>query len=56
MFQKLMLAAIMTFALNLVLGMRPPANAQDNLSAKVDEAQTLTVRTIYVVSKPILDK
>lgn len=44
MLQKLMLAVTMTFALNLLLGIRPPANTQTNLSNRVDVAQILKAR------------
>lgn len=45
MLQKLMLAVTMTFALNLLLGIRPPANTQTDLSDRVDIA-LLKARTI----------
>lgn len=43
MLQKLMLAVSMTFALSLLSGIRPPANSQTDLSAKVDVAPILKV-------------
>lgn len=43
MLQKLMLAVSMTFALNLLSGISPPANTQTNLSVKADVAPILKV-------------
>ncbi len=56
MFQKLMLAATMTFTLNLLPGIRPPANAQTDLSTKVSGAQILKVRTISLTSLSIFER
>jgi hypothetical protein len=50
MIQKLILAVTMTFALNLLLGMRPPTNTQTATSTKVDFAQILKVRMINLAS------
>ena len=50
MLQKLMLAVTMTFALNLLLGIHPPATTQTAISTKVDFAQILKVRMINLVS------
>lgn len=52
MLQKLMLAVTMTFALNLLIGIRPPALAQTTLSPKVDLVQILKVRIISLASMP----
>ena len=52
MLQKLILAVIMTFALNLLLEIRPPANTQADLGAKVDLARTLKARTIGLAFMP----
>ncbi len=46
MLQKLTLAVIMTFALNLLLGIQPPANTENASSNRVDFAQILKVRMI----------
>ncbi len=45
MFQKLILAVTMTFALNLLLETRPPVLAQAELDTKVALAQILKART-----------
>ncbi len=50
MLQKLMLAVTMTFALNLLVGIRPPANTQTALNVIVDIAQILKIRTIGLAS------
>ncbi len=50
MLQKLILAVSMTFALNLLLGIRPPVNTQTAFSDGVDFAQTLKVRMINLAS------
>lgn len=50
MLQKLMLAVTMTFALNLLVGIHPPANTQTAIGARVDFAQILKVRMINLVS------
>jgi hypothetical protein len=52
MLQKLMLAVTMTFALNLLLGIHPPANTETAFSDRVDLAQILKVRIINLVSIP----
>ena len=52
MFQKLILAVIMTFALNLLLETRPPVLAQADPNAKVALAQILKVRTIRLAFMP----
>ncbi len=52
MFQKLILAVIMTFALNLLLETRPPVLAQADPNAKVALAQILKVRTIRLAFLP----
>ncbi len=49
-FLELMLAVTMTFALNLLPGIRPPVLAQNATSTKVDFAQILKVRMINLVS------
>ncbi|WP_160295982.1 hypothetical protein [Aliterella atlantica] len=46
MLQKLILAVTMTFALNLLLGTRLPANTQADFNAKVDVAKILKARII----------
>lgn len=50
MFQKLMLAVTMTFALNLLLGTRLPVNTQTGFSAKVDGVQILKDRSTALAS------
>jgi hypothetical protein len=50
MFQKLILAVTMTFALNILLGIKPPANTQTATSTKVDFAQILKVSMINLAS------
>ncbi len=56
MLQKLILAVTMTFALNLLLGIRPPANTQVATSTKVDFAQILKVRIINLASMSMNEK
>ncbi len=56
MLQKLILAVTMTFALNLLLGIRPPTNAQIALSDRVDIAQILKARIINLASGQITEK
>ncbi len=50
MIQKLILAVTMTFALNLLLGIRPPVLAQTAFSDKFDFAPILKVRMINLAS------
>ncbi|PSB29752.1 hypothetical protein C7B70_17690 [Chlorogloea sp. CCALA 695] len=50
MFPKLMLAVTMTFALNLLLEINPPANTQTAIGARVDFAKILKVRIIGLAS------
>lgn len=50
MIQKLILAVTMTFALNLLVGIRPPAKTQATVSDRVDFAQILKARIIGLVS------
>ncbi len=56
MFQKLILAVSVTFALNLLLGIRPPANTQAAIGARVDLAQILKVRIINLASMSMNEK
>ncbi len=48
--QTLILAVAMTFALNLLLGVYPPANTQTAIGARVDFVQILKVRVINLAS------
>ena len=50
MLQKLILAVTMTFALNLLLGIHPPANTQTATNTKIDFVQVLKVRMINLES------
>lgn len=46
MIQRLILAVMMTFALNLLVGIDPPANNQAAFSDEIDFVQILKVRII----------
>ena len=56
MLQKLILAATLTFALYLLLGMRPPLNTQTVSHSKIDLAHVLKVRIINLASSQITEK
>lgn len=49
-FLELMLAVTMTFAIKLLLGIRPPVLAQTTTSTRVDFAQILKLRMINLAS------
>ena len=56
MLQKLVLAATLTFALYLLLGIRPPVNTRTVSNSKIDLAHILKTQTIDLASSQITEK